>query len=375
MKNRSKGGNSSGAPRSGRAPDWAMRMKFFNPGKTPTRIRLIPYTPEQLWFTYYSKWIKITDSKTGKQVSRNVVGNSHNGQREVPDLLYYYAIETQRVDLMASESQAVTVVVLEDFHEVEKGKSKAGNPYYDYVRCAGKNRFGQSVCEHCSQGVKKVFGQKLHWSLWPSAKKALEQQLLELGSRCVSCTKGIVSVYGYTCQSCGGQLANHYDKMISPEIEQHLQTEETECPHCGKTGMAGQLVECVIRHGDGDDATFSEGCGNPKRPEAVEDLWGYDLTVVEETVGKASKVVITGFNPSEKGPEIGAELSTPFDFLFFDRMTLEDQVKAMGRPVPKEWGDERAVQGLIDQYFQENVASQETVDPNQADSESVPWSK
>lgn len=374
MKSRPKPGGMGGGSGGGRAPDWAMRMKYFSPGKTPTRIRLIPQNPEQLWFTYYSKWIKINDAKSGRLVSRNVIGNSHNGQREVPDLLYYYAIENQKTELMAGESNAVTVVVLEDYHEVEKGKTRAGNPYYEYVRCAGKNRFGQSVCELCNQGVKKTFGRRLHWSLWPSARKAFEQQLTDLPNRCVSCNKGMVSVYGYSCQSCGGQLANHYDRMIDPEIEYSLQNEEVECHHCGKSGRAGHMIECVVRHGEGDEATFSEGCGKPVRPAAVESPWDYDLTIVEETVGKASRVVITGFTPQQSYPQLDKEKAQPFNFIFFDRMTIEDQAKAMNRPVPREWGDEKSVQQMVDQYFIERDGTH-VADPDQGDADSVPWEK
>lgn len=374
MKSKGKPGGSSAGPRDGKAPDWAMRMKFFSPGQIPTRIRLIPQNPEQLWFSYYSKWHKSNDPQTGKQVNRNVIGNSHNGAREVPDLLYYYAIKQQNADLMASEQFAVTVVVLEDFHEVEKGKSKAGNPYYDYVRCTGKNRFGQSVCELCNQGVKKTFGQRLHWSLWPSAKRGFEEQLHELNNRCVGCNKGELSVYGYNCASCGSQFANHYDKTIDPMDEKIFQTEEVTCQDCGKTGMAGQLIECVVRHGSGDDVSFSEGCKNPTRPEPVESPWDYDLTVVSEAVGKSSRVVVTGFTPKKQYPQLSKDLEQPFNFIFFDRMTMEDQAKAMNRAVPPEWGDVASVQRLVDQFFNDK-AQEQFVSPDKEDGDSVPWSR
>lgn len=370
MKNRKGGGGGGG----GRTPDWAMRMQYFSPSKIPTRIRLVPQNPEQLWFKYTGKWIKVTDPKTGQQVSRFIVGNSHNGTREVPDLLYYYAIENQKPELMASESDAITVVVLEEFHEVEKGRTKNDKPYYDYVRCMGKNRFGQSVCEHCNKGVSKVFGQKKHWSMWPSARKLFEQQLAELADRCVACNKGMVSVYGYTCPNCGGELANHYTRAIDPEIEQSLRYEEVECHHCGKIGLANQLVECVVRHGEGDEVVFSEGCGNPKRPEPVENVWDYDITVVEETVGKSSRTVITGFTPRQEYPQLDKEKERPYDFIFFERMTIEEQSKLMGRPIPREWGDEKSIQQMMDQYFAD-LRGSAAVAPDEGDSDSKPWTK
>lgn len=349
-----------------------LRSQFFSPDKRPTRIRLIPFTPEQLWFDYYGKWIKIKDTN-GKQVSRFVIGNSHNGEREVPDLLYYYAVEGQKADLMASQSSVVTVVVLEDFHEVEAGKTKKGTPFYKPVRCNGKNRFNQVVCEECNKGTKKSFGLKRHWSMWPSARRTFEQQLEELSSRCMSCNKGMISVYAYACASCGTQLANHYDAPIDAEIEEALRNEDIECEHCKAVGRAKQLEECVVRHGDGEDATFSEGCKNPKRPAPVENLWDYDLTVVEETVGNASRVVITHFSPSSEGPQLGGDLAQPYDFLFFDRMTIEDQIKAMGRPMPREWGSEKDIQDLVDQYFQDRAHAQAATDQDETDVESVAW--
>ena len=95
---------------------------------------------------------------------------------------------------------------------------------------------------------------------------------------------------------------------------------------------------------------------------------------MSEAVGKSSRVVVTGFTPKKQYPQLSKDLEQPFNFIFFDRMTMEDQAKAMNRAVPPEWGDVASVQRLVDQFFNDK-AQEQFVSPDKEDGDSVPWSR
>lgn len=351
-----------------------LRQLFFSATALPTKIRIIPSTPatpdtpSKMWVRYYSKWVATTSN--GKTVKRNVIANSHNGERPVPDLLYYYMINLDKPELKASASDVVTVLVLENFHQIKAGETKGGRAYYNYSRCTSvPDRFGRPThCDECAKGTPKKFGRKLHMTMWPSQREAFEAELLSLSSRCVGCNRGEISVYGYECAACKKTIASHYDGVISPDEEAALRESEVTCPHCGHTAAAVSMIECVIRHGEGDAATFTQGCTSPTLPEQVPNPWDYDLTVVEEVVGNGSRMVVTKFEPAQKY-ELEDGLETPFDFLFFQYMTLEDQAKALGR---KNVFDDKA-QELLDAYFAPPEAPQAA--PSEPDAQSIPWGR
>lgn len=359
-----KGGGGGGGGSGGGAPAWSMRMRYFNPGPTPTRIRLVPYRAGQLWFRYMSRWVKLTVN--GKQVSRNVIGNSHNGELAVPDLLYYYMIENENPQLQASPSDVVTVAVLENYHQVKKGTSKKGRDYFDLVRCEGVDRFNVTKCKLCKDGSPVEFGNQNHWSFWPNARQQFSEQLALIPGRCSGCFKGEISVYGYACAKCDTELGNHFTGGIDPDLESALRTEPTKCPSCKETALAKHLIECVIRHGEGEAAQYSEGCKTPKRPPEGVEPWEYDLWVVEEKVGQASAIRIIKFAPPKD--DVPASLLQPFEFNdFFSHMSLDEQAKNLGRE--NVFGPEE--QKAVDDFFATPPAQQAA--PDEADAHSVPW--
>ena len=364
------GGSGGGG---GKAPGWAMRMRYFDPTPQPARIRLIKYRSNQPWFRYMSRWTKVTEN--GKQVSRNVIGNSHNGELPVPDLLYYYMIKEENQNLQASPSDVVTVSMLENFHKVKGGTSKKGKDWFTYVRCEGANKFGQSICQLCKDGSPTEFGQQYHWSFWPNAQQQFLEELALIQNRCCSCFKGEISVFGYACPECGVELASHYKGLIPPEAEQAYRSEPTTCPHCSKTAMAHQLTECVVRHGSGETAQFTEGCNNPKRVPEGTDPWDLDLTIVQEKVGTGTAVRIVKFapamevNPTTKEP-LPAALFQPMEFNdFWSHMSLDDQAKNLGRP--NVFGEEE--QKMLDDFFAAPPTPQAA--PSEPDKNSIPWGR
>ncbi|MBT3328276.1 MAG: hypothetical protein HN396_18790, partial [Gemmatimonadales bacterium] len=150
------------------------------------------------------------------------------------------------------------------------------------------------------------------------------------------------------------------------DAETAYREELTQCPHCSETAQAEHLIECVIRHGEGEGAQYSEGCQSPKRPPDGVDPWEYDLWVSEEKVGQATAIRITKFSPPMDG--VSSDLLAPMEFNdFFSHMSLDEQAKNLGRT--NVFGP--AEQEAVDAFFAKPPA--QPVAPDAEDKNSVPW--
>ena len=155
----SRSGNSaigSGAPFE--IPAWKLRQEYFKPGAQPTKVRLVPNDKGELWYPYKSKWVSTSKGK------RKIISNSWNGEREIPCVLDYQALETGNDDYVASEVLVASVVVLETHYKIPKVSGR-GNEYFVHERSLGTDRHGRSLDPAEYQNYEKVFGRKLHWSM------------------------------------------------------------------------------------------------------------------------------------------------------------------------------------------------------------------
>jgi len=327
----------------------SMRMKFWRPSEQPTRIRLIPQSEDQSFYTYYQSWVK----PQGKP--RTVICNDRDGELPVPCLVTYYALKDENPQLLPSKREVITVLVLEEFYKVPY-ESKQGNTYYKYERSKGVNKFGRSLDPAEYENYEKVFGQKLHWSIGAGHKRQLLAQLEDLSERCGSCKEGFISVYAYTCSSCGGEIANHKEQEISEEETYILRNDEVVCPHCETRAKAIQAVECVHQKGFGSSARWEEGCGEPQKISP----WEVNLVVSTSGEGNSTSVNVVDWD-LDRSAEEEANLpdwkTTPFDFdYFFQYMDLNKQAEIMGRENPF---DDKA-QKILSDYFTSEASSDET---------------
>lgn len=330
-------------------------MKYFKPTDEPTRIRIIPNKDGSLFYTYYSRWVK---SRAG---SRNVISNSWNGERSVPCVLYYYALEDEKPDMLASPNYAMTVLVLEEFYKIPK-TAKSGNTYYVYERSKGTDPHGRSLDPPEYAEYEKVFGRKLHWSMWGSQKKQFEESLEALTEKCGNCRDGSLMVYAYSCPECGHSLGNHKENPIPEDREDLLRNTKITCPNCEMTVTAHREYECIKQEGYGRRAKWVPGCDRPTlvTPEGV------DLTIVAKTVGKSTLVEVLEFDDQED-LDIPEFMHEPFDFdYFFGQMSLEDQARAMGRDNPFDDNAQKA----LDNFF---VADADEEDEHSSPRDSIPF--
>lgn len=340
------GGDSAFQP----AP-WAERMKYFKPTETPTRVRIILNKDGSQYYTYYSRWVK---SGGG---SRNVISNSWNGdpERNIPCALYYYALEEEKPELLASPNYSMTILVLEEFYKIPK-TSKSGNTYFIYERSLGEDLHGRSLDPPECKDYEKIFGRKLHWSMWGTQKKQFDESLGELTEKCGHCKEGSLMVFAYTCPKCDHEIANHKVSPIEGEEEDILRNTDIVCPKCDEGIRAESQFECIKQEGYGRRAKWVPGCDNPVAVEPCT----IDLTIKCTEVGKNRLIEILEFDNQEE-IDLPGYMFEPFDFdRFFGQMSLEEQARCMNRENPF---DDNA-QSVVDKFFM--------TDPDKEDEHSSP---
>lgn len=340
-------------------PMWTFRMQYLKtqPGQE-LWMHFQKYKGET--FTeFYSRFVEVYDDN-GNSRKRNIMSNSHNGERDVPCVLWFYCVEDENESFFANQNFAASVVVMEDYHEIQK-KSAKGSKYTTLVACGGKDRFGRPNCELCDNGVKKVYGERKYWSMWPSAKKDIEEQLDAISHRCGNCGTGELSVFAFQCAECDHMLANQYDEQISDDDEDRLLHEEVTCPKCGHKAKAKQIFECAKRVGIDD---WEKGCDDPKSVDFGEggfDVANFDFRIAWEKVGNYTKARITDFRPHDPSL-LRDDISEPMDIdLFLSQMALDEQADMLNKknPFPKE--ADKALQDFF-------IAK-----ANEKDSDSEPW--
>jgi len=327
-----------------RRPAWAIRRSdYMKPGSeqvlpmdVPTRVRVVPFKNET-YYHYMNCWIQ----KDGRY--EMIISNSHNGLKKVPDVPYYYAIKEENEAFWARDTHAVTVLVLENFYKVMHTAAN-GKQYPKFVRSLGEDMRGNSLDPEDIRGNEMAFGRKLHWTASRPQKKIFDDGIARIKETCASCKEGIISTYAYGCSECGGTIASHKEGGIPESLESSLRSGPMECPHCGESRKAKEIVECVKRDGYGSTARWAKGCDNPK----VVNLEEVDLIVRSIPSGKGAALEIIDFLPALEDERIKSWMTTPFDMEYlFGAMSLEDQARSMGKANPFGVDEQRIVDNMF----------------------------
>lgn len=342
----------------------AMKQRYWSPAELGTRIRLVPVSEDDPWFVYYQRWHKVGS------MTVPVISNSQNGLLNVPDLVYHLACEKESDELLAKPMYAITVLLLEDFHKVEKTSQK-GAKFAEYVRCMGRDSRGKVRCDHCTAGVPKVFGQQRYYSLSQWGRERLLEEIGKLPGRCAACATGELSLASYVCGGCKGTLVDLTTTVVTDEDKEFLSSGEAlTCNLCGKDCVPEAVYECVIP----DGTSFREGCANPKRI-APASIFDYDFTLraTKNAAGKLSDVAISSFS-EKKVYALQGYMTRPMPLAgFLSYEPLVDQAAKLHIEIPFE--DVAEAEDYLASYFAPKTPAGATQAerPEEADADAVDW--
>lgn len=374
--NRGKGDGKGGDGKGGRfngVPPWKYRMEFFDPKSRRTWIRLVPTTYAEPFFLHYSRWAGQPGHK------KLVLSNSHNGDLDVPDLVFWNAVKMEEErpgsgDAVSARAQyAITVAVLEYFHRIHVANADPKKKGYDkYERCDGSKDFRKPKCPHCLNEAEgkgntvKVFGQRKYWALSNRGRDELVELALEKLHTCASCGKGEVAPVRFKCSApgCGKLIADRYDtstELTDDDIDALLNS-VIDCPHCNKEIEAVVEYACLMDDG-------SVGCDKPAR--MGKNIFDIEFQVEQDKDNYA--LFIHAVRPVQEHKELPGSMLRPMPFNeFLLYMSLEDQAKALG--IQNPYGKEE--EALVVEFFKTRAAATPSgAAPEEADPDSIPWNK
>jgi len=364
-------GNNKNSGSAGDPPEWLvtsqLRKSYFRPEENiPTRIRVIPQANGELFYEYMSAWVK----RDGR--NSMVISNAWNGERPLPCLLYDKYEEAYNDggrdaadNFKAGRQFALTVVVLEEFYEVEKQGKKA--PYFIYKQAPSPNRFGHVTENPEFEDCPRTFGRVLHWSMYTKQKEALEKNILSAMGTCTNCKEGRVEAVRFCCGNCDNVFADLREDQIPEDELKFLRSGKgVVCDQCDHEAPPEVIRECVVQKGYGSSARFEKGCDSPMVVAAGEPV---DLVIRKVPAGNSWAVEILDVDVPSDIPELSSHqsnpqisTSAPLDFnRFFGRMKLRDQAFALG--IDNKYDEN--VETIIDEYF--------AAPPEEEDADSIPF--
>lgn len=244
---------------------------------------------------------------------------------------------------------AHNLIRLQWFHEIEREARKSGKKFKDYVLCTEgirpKKGRAKMKCEHCQNGVPRVFGKRGFWN--PTEPVSAKGHLATLRRYeeetlrwiCRNCQNALHLV-GFTCPACNEEVIDCYDEAYSTEtlngiVDEALNKEQT-CPHCGHHDMLNENLICVVidEAGDiveGEDGEPVLGCKHPEKTM----IWDVDLAVSISGKGTDSQMVIHDHRFSDLTEEV-VDLMIPYDFKNLWDQSIEEQCRQMGKDSPFE---------------------------------------
>lgn len=347
QKDREKFGGGGGGGK--RPPAFSLRMRYGIPNEEIEKCRFIPFNKDQKFYKYYKTWIKVGNKP------RTAICNCEQMEKPVPCVPCHYVAEDDRQDFIPKPSNAITRLHLSDFHKVMVKNPKTGKEYPKYVKCKGVDRFGNSQCEHCDNGVEKSFGRRDHISLSNKQMRQFLEALEDLSEKCGGCGEGELSTWGYSCPECGGVLASHKEAKISEEEEDMFRNHEITCPHCEKENIkAVPEVECVVSKISNGVQTYVAGCDDPKPV----DPWAVDVFISK----KDGSFQIHGWSHPDDPEGMEDYKKKPFDFdYFFGGQDLSEQARALSISNPFSEEDQKILEEYWNAPNEEEKAATETI--------------
>jgi hypothetical protein len=171
-------------------------------------------------------------------------------------------------NISRSTKRALSVVVLTNFHEVEKtSQRKEGKTYTVLRQCEGR------ACDLCKQNVPRIFGARRWWSVGRNHFGQLAGFNETLGSHCAC--GGRLQRTGFECAKGHKILDVENSNLTDSQIEVFAQT-PSKCRECDSEDIPAEILEC------------SKECKSPERL----DIFGVNMQIMTKGESTDSSVVL-----------------------------------------------------------------------------------
>jgi hypothetical protein len=281
------------------------RDRWAPPQNITTKFRLLPGAylnfdgEESEYYAYVEHFVKRSNkgficSKQYQIVDGELtaVGGKCLGCRER---------EAGAEDISWSLKHAFNGLHLAHYHLVP-AEDKDGRPImHKKGPNAGKQATNRRLCEgrkcpHCKEGLEKVFGKQVHWSLGSGHMNELAGFADEIEKDCGNCGEGRLSIAAYECEKCAHPLIDMNTTDMELKAINSYVARKRECPECGHIAVPMKQVDC-------------DNCKDPS-PLSIFDC---ELEIKRQGEGTNSTIQIPRWTRAEI-PEDLKELCKPFTF-------------------------------------------------------------
>lgn len=121
-----------------------------------------------------------------------------------------------------------------------KNGERQGEQIMRKVPCEGRR------CPHCRDGLEKVFGKKVHWSMGSGHLIGLAGFVSEIEKDCASCGEGQLNEVSYECTNCGYMFIDMDTSEMSDAAISSYVAHKRECPECNNTDYPMRQLECSV---------------------------------------------------------------------------------------------------------------------------------
>lgn len=173
---------------------------------------------------------------------------------------------------------------------VYKKGDRQGEQVMRKVACEGRR------CKYCKEGLEKVFGKKVHWSIGSGHLQDLAGFVTEIEKDCANCGEGRLEDVAYECPDCGHPLLDIATCDLDDKGIASYVARKQECPECQKRGYPLKQTEC-------------SNCQDPE-PLSIFDC---ELEIKRQGEGTNSTIQIPRWKAIEMDKEM-EEMAKPWNF-------------------------------------------------------------
>lgn len=187
------------------------------------------------------------------------------------------------------------------------------------VECEGRR------CQHCKDGLERVFGKKVHWSVGSGHLNDLAGFVSEIEKDCANCGEGRLEELSYECSSCGFVYIDMENTDMDDTAIASYVSHKRECPECGKEDYPLRQLEC----------------SNCQDPESTS-IFDCTLEIKRQGEGTNSTVQIPRWHREDLPKELDPDINT--DAYQFKRIFGPDpfDIQAKVLKVRNPYSDEDA---------------------------------